>query len=152
MELQHASRGLLSNPQPSTLNQPAYTHTPQKQAYKALKAILSASLLSHIDPATNTNPFFARLGYVPGNALKDSTAGAGPAHPMAAEQEEVLASATIHLPGVLAATGSAAAAQVGTPCACGCLACQLDQGVWQWHIWHVYCFHVDAFIDVLHTC
>jgi hypothetical protein len=80
------------------------------QAYKGIKAILAAVLLSHIDPKTQTNPFFRGMGYVPGNAVHDTEVGPPP--PGAAEQEELLVSATVHLPDVLAAAGSTAAAQV----------------------------------------
>ena len=69
------------------------------QAYKGIKAILAASLYSHINPKTGTNPFFKAMGYVPGNRLQDTAVGPPP--PGAAEQEEVLASAHIHLPKVL---------------------------------------------------
>lgn len=80
------------------------------QAYKGIKSILAAVLLSHVDPKTQSNPFFKGMGYVPGNAVHDTAVGAPP--PGAAEQEELLASATVHLPDVLAAAGSTAAAQV----------------------------------------
>ena len=80
------------------------------QAYKGIKAIIAAVLLSHIDPNTQTNPFYEAIGFVPGAELQD--AGAGPPPATAAAQEEVLDSATIHLPDVLATVGSSAGVQV----------------------------------------
>lgn len=86
------------------------------QAYKGIKAIFSAVLFSHIDPTTGTNPTFKALGFVPGNTFQDTAVGPPP--PGAAEQEEVLASATVDMPEVLHTLGSAAAAQVSLqqPC------------------------------------
>lgn len=80
------------------------------QAYKGIKAIFSAVLFSHIDPTTGTNPTFKALGFVPGNTFQDTAVGPPP--PGAAEQEEVLASATVDMPELLHTLGSAAAAQV----------------------------------------
>lgn len=82
------------------------------QAYKGLKSILGAVLCSHIDPTTGTNPFFEGMGYVPGSRVQDTAVGPPPA--TAAQQEEVLSSATIDLPEVLTHAGTAAAAQVGS--------------------------------------
>lgn len=80
-----------------------------RQAYKGIKAIFAAVLFSHIDPTTGTNPTFKALGFVPGNAFQDTAVGPPP--PGAAEQEEVLASATVDMPQVLHTLGSAAAVQ-----------------------------------------
>jgi hypothetical protein len=80
------------------------------QAYKGIKAIFAAVLFSHIDPATGTNPTFQALGFVPGNTFQDTAVGPPP--PGAAEQEEVLASATVDMPQVLHTLGSAVAVQV----------------------------------------
>lgn len=88
------------------------------QAYKGIKAILAASLYSHINPKTGTNPFFQAMGYVPGNRLQDTAVG--PAPPGAAEQEEVLASAHIHLPKVLELMQDSAEVQVSWQQAGGC--------------------------------
>lgn len=74
---------------------------------------MSAALLSHIDPHTNTNPFFEGMGFLPGNRLSD--AAVGPQHAAAAELEEVIASAAAHLPDLLASKG-AAGAQVCVVC------------------------------------
>jgi hypothetical protein len=80
------------------------------QAYKGIKAILAAVMFSHIDPQTGTNPTFEALGYVPGNSFQDPAVGPPP--PGAAEQEEVLATATVHMPDLINTLGSAAAVQV----------------------------------------
>jgi len=77
------------------------------QAYKGVKAIVSAALLSHIDPHTNTNPFYEGMCFLPGNTLSD--AAVGPQHATAAELEEVIASAAAHLPDLLANKGAAGA-------------------------------------------
>jgi hypothetical protein len=80
------------------------------QAYKGIKAIIAAVIFSHIDPQTGTNPTFEALGYVAGNTFQDTAVGPPP--PGAAEQEELLASATVHMPGLIDTLGSAAAVQV----------------------------------------
>lgn len=83
------------------------------QAYKGIKSLLSAVLLSFVDECTGTNPFYAAMGFTPGTAQHAAAAGSPPA--TAAANEEVLASATIHLPQlVAAAAGSVDAAQVGS--------------------------------------
>jgi hypothetical protein len=68
------------------------------QAYSGLKSLIASVLLSHIDPATGTNPLFKEIGYTPGSVM--SEASAGPRLAAAAEAEEVLASATVHMPDV----------------------------------------------------
>eukprot|EP00775_Hariotina_reticulata_P007933 gene7933-8129_t len=69
-----------------------------QKGYKALKSLIACVLLSHIDPATGTNPLFKELGYTPGSVM--SEASAGPRLAAAAQAEEVLASATVHMPDV----------------------------------------------------
>jgi hypothetical protein len=70
------------------------------QAYKGLKALVSAAILTHIDPATGTNPCFDALGYTPGNKLQER--GLGPLPAAAEAAEEVLCSATVHVPQLVA--------------------------------------------------
>lgn len=55
--------------------------------------------MSHIDPATGTNPFFTAAGYTPGNQVIEK--GLGAEQPVAAV-EELLASATVHVPQLVA--------------------------------------------------
>lgn len=54
--------------------------------------------MSHIDPATGTNPFFEGVGYTPGHHFVDRDLG--PEQPVAAV-EELLATAIVDLPDVL---------------------------------------------------
>lgn len=69
------------------------------QIYKALKSIIAAALLTHIDPQTGTNPFFEGINYTPGNKVVET--GLGPEQPVAAI-EEVLASATVDIAELVA--------------------------------------------------
>lgn len=78
------------------------------QAYKGLKALVASAILSSIDPVTGTSPTFQAMGYTPGPLREEPFLGPLPA---AAQQvEEVLASATVHLPELVA---KAADVQVG---------------------------------------
>lgn len=85
------------------------------QAYKGLKGLLAAAILTHIDPATGTNPCFQALGYSQGDRLQEQ--GLGPLPAAAEAAEEVLCSATVHVPELVAAgldvqVGGAVAAAV----------------------------------------
>jgi hypothetical protein len=70
------------------------------QAYKGLKALVSAAILTHIDPATGTNPCFDALGYSQGSKVQER--GLGPLPAAAEAAEEVLCSATVHVPQLVA--------------------------------------------------
>jgi hypothetical protein len=70
------------------------------QAYKALKSLVSAAVLTHIDPATGSNPCFDALGYIQGDRLQER--GLGPLPAAAEAAEEVLCSATVHVPQLVA--------------------------------------------------
>jgi hypothetical protein len=67
-------------------------------------------LYSHIDPATGTNPFFKAIGYAAGNTVQDTVVGPPP--PGAAEQEELIASAHVHMPQVVGVHQQSAQVQV----------------------------------------
>lgn len=69
------------------------------QVYKVLKSVIAAAVMSHIDPATGTNPFFDGVGYTPGNQVVERSLG--PEQPTPAV-EELLATATVHVPDVVA--------------------------------------------------
>ncbi|KAF6266547.1 GMC oxidoreductase-domain-containing protein [Scenedesmus sp. NREL 46B-D3] len=74
---------------------------PLRKAYKGLKALLAAAILTHIDPATGSNPCFEALGYTQGDRLREI--GLGPLPTAAEAAEEVLCSATLHIPELVAA-------------------------------------------------
>ncbi|WIA29237.1 hypothetical protein OEZ86_011745 [Tetradesmus obliquus] len=80
----------------------AHSSLPQlRKAYKGLKGLLAAAILTHIDPATGTNPCFQALGYSQGDRLQEQ--GLGPLPAAAEAAEEVLCSATVHVPELVAA-------------------------------------------------